>query len=180
MKISIPDTFTELGKVENLYLTAYPVDERKPFNFFVENIDSEQIKVLKFNDDKTDEFIGMAILSIYDDLTLLNYLAVVPSKRNQGLGTKMISIVKERFKDKDIILEVDNTRTEADNIEDRLRKKKFYLEAGMVEMPFMVKINGVLLEVLGTSTDISPQKYLDLYTEVFGTEHEQTVEIIKY
>ena len=83
----------DIKNIKNLYLTAFPKEERAPF-FLMKS------KALKGKGDMliakdNDKFIGMAYMICYKNLAYLFYLAVDENSRGKGYGGKILSAIKE-------------------------------------------------------------------------------------
>lgn len=57
---------------------------------------------------------------------------------------------------------------DADNIEERKRRKNFYLRNNMKEMHVNATLFGVPMELLGYHCDVSFEEYQQLYIENLG------------
>ena len=116
-----------------------------------------------------DEFIGFTNCIIYKDLCYLFFLAVDDNKRHQGYGSKILSIIKETYKDKVILLcfeEVDDSYEDNSN---RIKRREFYYKNGFKDHPLKTIEYGVRYDTvyIGSHT-ISFEDYRKMYISQFG------------
>ncbi len=136
-----------------------------------ERIPEESLKdeVGKLHDTKTD-ILGEIILAGYGDVVLLDYFAIAPAFRGQGIGEKVLVELQKRCKGKRLVLEIESTKVEADNLKQRLSRKAFYGRCGMRTLDYSVMVMGVEMEVLTFGCDVGFEEYHAVYRQVFGEE----------
>ena len=146
-------------KTENLYLNAFPIEERFPF-WILEECSKENNSTLYAILDN-HEFIGMSYIVNCDESYYLMYLAVEPNLRNKKYGSKILSDLKERYKI--LFLSIDKP-----NDEMSIRRKKFYLKNGFYDTNKYYEDTGVCYEVLCTNNeyiindDIMKKRYTNM------------------
>lgn len=78
--------------------------------------------------------------------------------------------LRKRYGAERIVVEIERTTGDAgeraDNIEDRLRRKAFYLRNGMEPADLLVELMGVEMEVLTYGRKLTFQEYYDIYHRV--------------
>ena len=104
-----------LKEIEYLYLTAFPKNERKPFDLILEKCNNSSIEIISIQNDNSN-FLGFAIMILHDDMVLLDYFAIAPESRGQNVGSTALKMLFERYKNKRFILEIENTEIESDNL----------------------------------------------------------------
>lgn len=102
------------------------------------------------------------------DLILLDYFAISSKKRGQNLGSKALLLLQEMYKGKKFFLEIESVYSEADNLEERRRRKQFYLKNGMKEMKVMAYVWSTEMELLGYDCQVTFEEYYALYENYFG------------
>lgn len=168
----------DLLKIKDLYEQAFPAEERKDFSLIIKKQEQGVLENLMILGDQ-DEFAGLAITISYDDMTLLDYFAIAPEYRGAGNGTKALALLKERYKGKKFILEIENPNIEAENKEQRIRRKVFYKRNGMNYIPFLVRIAGVEMEVLTVLPGLKYEQYSKIYEYGYSPEIERYVELLQ-
>ena len=102
---------------------------------------------------------------------LINYLAVLPEKRSSGYGGKFLSMLKESFAGRVLVVEVDARLKTVDKAEKetRIRRIKFYERHSFRLLPSLsVIIFGVDMEIMvntqedvGSVRDMMHELYID-------------------
>lgn len=153
-------------RIYKLYLAAFPAYERKPF-LMIWNA-SKRGKADVWTIESGGEFIGMAITMNSDDKVLLDYFAIDENKRSSGYGSKALRKLQEHYSGKRFFLEIETVFTSAKNLDERIRRKNFYLSNGMSEMRLMADVFGTKLEVLGFGCRLTFDEYRDVYLKAYG------------
>lgn len=166
MKLRMVASDTEWGLLEKLYTEAFPENERKPFSMIREKHRVKQTDVWVVEDNEV--FSGLAITMNSGDLVLLDYFAICKEKRGNGLGGESLMALFEMYREKRFFLEVESLTVPADNIEERRRRKQFYLNNGMSELGVYARLFGVEFELLGYACEVSFDDYFSLYNEIYG------------
>ena len=126
-------------------------------------VSSGQMEILSVDD---GGFAGLMITVIYRDLVLLDYFAIVPEKRGHGIGTAALELLRERYPGKRIFLEIELPADDTDT--DKLRRKDFYLRAGLSCTGINVLLFGVPMELLAFGCDVDFDEYKTLYIKTFS------------
>lgn len=161
--------------IKPLYVSAFPEDERPPVDMFFDTVTLDNDELLGFYDN--DEFVGFTNLITYKDICYLFFFAVKEDKRNKGYGTKILSIIKELYKDKVITLCYEEIDDKYPDIELRKRRKSFYYRNGFKDNKMKTCEYGVNYETCYIGNhNVTFEDYLGLYKSVFG---ERVKSIIK-
>ena len=157
-----------LERVKALYARAFPDAERKPFGVMLKGRERGQVDIWALLEG--ENFAGLAILAVHQELALLDYLAVEPYGRGRGIGGQALELVKGRYRGKTLILEVEEPGEKAGNQAQRLKRMAFYRRWGYKPTGLRVKLNGVDMILLSQGTQAPFERYLALYRQVFGEE----------
>lgn len=155
-----------LEKIEGLYSRSFPEEEKKPYDIMVKNSRQGKGEMLAIMED--GRFLGHALTAFCEDLVLLDYFAVEDDLRGQGVGGRALSLLKERYADRRFFLEVESTQVACDNMEQRIRRKRFYHDNGMKDGGLTVNVRGVVMEVLVADRGLTFDEYRGLYRHAFG------------
>lgn len=178
MKLN-PNYKDSLEKIEYLYLTAFPKNERKPFDLILDKCNNGSMEIISIQNDNNN-FLGFAIIILHDDIVLLDYFTIAPESRGQNVGSTALKMLFERYKNQRFILEIENTEIESDNAEERKRRKAFYLKNGMSVMPFKVNLIGVEMEVLTHNCEVTYEEYYSIYENTFSGEYCSKIKLIQH
>ena len=165
-------------KIYCLYRKAFPKYERKPFKVIVNthkrgNADVWYIK-------NGNKFAGLAITLNTKDLVLLDYFAIDSRLRGQGLGSKSLKALFRTYVNQRFFLEIESVFDPCDNLDERLRRKHFYLQNGMTEMKIMVNLFGTKMEVLGHNCQLTYEEYSSVYANNYVPDFTKNVQQVPY
>lgn len=164
------DTKQYLELVEELYMEAFPAVERKPFSMLVKAQEKGNAEILMIRQRDGGGMLGEVVLARHAGVVLLDYFAIAPAFRGHGIGTKVLGELKKRCEGERLVLEIESTQVEADNLKQRLSRKAFYGHCGMETMDYSVMVMGVVMEVLTFGDEVGFAEYHAVYEEVFGKE----------
>lgn len=157
----------------SLYEAAFPASERKEFCFMTEGPLSPAYDLLVIEND-TESVAGLVILVSHGQFILLDYLAVSPFLRGQGIGHAVLPLIRafcaSTHPGAHLFLEIETPTPDCENNAQRLRRKAFYLSAGLCETGVHAKIYGTDMELLSYSEDapfVTFAAYADLLSATF-------------
>lgn len=157
--------------LKDLYLEAFPLIERKPFDLLLSKEKEGKAQLLSIL--MKDKFVGLVILLRNKKNVLLDYFAISESARSQNIGSQVIAHLKEKYKQENLIFEIESTQTESKDIDVRKKREKFYLKNGLVHLNHKVFLNGVEMMIMGNKKTIHIDDYLEIYRNVLGFEFVQ-------
>ncbi len=167
-----PLTPADRAAYDTLYEQSFPLAERKSMDSMLTGRFADAYDVLVLSTPDT-AVAGMVITVAKGDLVMLDYLAIHPAMRGQGLGHLVLPLIKERFSDKHFFLEIETPCENCPNPLERTRRKAFYLSAGLVETRVRAHIYGTDMELLAYPADaehITFTAYADLVAAYFPPE----------
>jgi len=116
--------YVNLHLIHNLYQTAFPVDERCPFDYLLEKTSSNSIQFLAFYHQQ--DFVGFTYLVTSSSLIYIFYLAIDEKQRNKGYGGKIVEYIQCLFPQHCLFLDIEIINPNADNAVQRRKRKDFY------------------------------------------------------
>ena len=175
MKLELlhPDDQAKKKQIETLYLKAFPKCERFPFHIICQKSREGVTDILSIEED--DQFLGLAITINYEDRVLLDYFAMDDKNRGKGYGSSALKALAQYYEGRRMIIEIETTTQEADNLEERIRRKRFYHKNGITNLGFMADLFGVRMEILSNGTPVTFDEYLELYVETYGERMREFV-----
>ena len=186
--IQVDDTKKELVKqVKKLYRDAFPKEERKPYKLMEQKQQEGKMEIWAIVQEKQEmerdrlEFCGLAITILYKDMVLLDYFAISPEKRGNGIGSEGLKLLKQKYNDRCLFLEIESTSEKAGILSEkeqkiRRRRKRFYHQNGIKDTGLSVVLYGVPMEVLSTGRKIDFKEYFGLYIDIFGEKVAEKIE----
>lgn len=165
----------DIFSIYRIYVEAFPKEERMPFT----NIFRKENKLIELISIKEEnKIIGFFINMKYEDMILISFFAIKKEYRNNNAGGRALEQLKEIYKDKKILLEIEILDDKASNYDMRIRRKNFYKRHGFVSSNIFVDLFGVDLEVMCNNCNLSQEQYINLYENVIGKELSKDVKII--
>lgn len=152
--------------IKELYLSAFPKEERAPFRMLVSKSKLDFVDWWSIYDN--DTYVGMFYVLYNDDLVYLFYFAIMESMRGSGYGTKSLELLKQHYKGKRIFLSIEEVVCTADNYLERVKRKEFYERCGFVSLGSKVKEGGVIYELLGIGGPVNNTEYTELIVSWMG------------
>lgn len=130
--------------IKNLYLKAFPKNERFPFWILRHSIKKGKAKLNAIIDN--DIFIGMNYMVNCDDSFYLIYFAIDKELRNKNYGSNVLQDLSEKYGT--IFLSIEKPKNELSQ-----RRKNFYLRNGFFETNKYSSEGGVEYEILCNNKD---------------------------
>ena len=142
----VTTNFKDKAKIKHAIKTLFPSNERAPFWFLLQRAKKEGIDFLAFYDSDSegnDIFVGYAyIITVVkgsDPLTtgvsrtLVFNLIVDGSQHSKGYGSGILEYIKQRYAPNPIDLNIEAVIEGCENLEQRQKRKAFYLKNGFVD-----------------------------------------------
>ncbi len=145
-----------------LYHEAFPLCERTPMCVLRHAARKGLVELLNIEE---EGFAGIAVVLLSEDKVLLAYVTIEPSRRGRGLGSKALSVLRERYRGRRLVVEIESPE---DGDMYKLRRKRLYLRAGYVDTGLRVRFNGVKMEILCMGGMMDYAAYKNIYHGCMG------------
>lgn len=146
--------------VKDLYLSAFPEDER--FSILHLAIMALQKDVYFEAIYEGKEFVGLIFMAAGQSAVYLAYLAIVPEKRSHGYGSTILKDIKERFTNKQIVLDIEPVKESALNYAQRRNRLQFYQSNGFNETQKNLIDDGGHFSICATGKVLKDKDLADL------------------
>ena len=166
MKMIQAHRLTHWLRLYKLYRQAFPAFERKPFSIIRSMQKKGKSDIWYF--EKDGRFAGLVFTINSNDVILIDYLAIDANKRGEGIGSEIITQLRDYYPDKGIFVEIESVFDKCENIDERMRRKQFYLNNDMIPMKVMVVLFGVEMELLGLNCCLTYDEYYSFYKDNYG------------
>lgn len=150
----------------DIYLEAFPKAERKPPFILKHSVKTGKAQILAAEEDGT--LIGFVMVIPYLDMVMVDYLAVSGNIRSRGTGSQLIQEVSRRFADKKIVLLIEALDDQAENREQRIARRRFYLKNGFASSDIFIRGVSGTMEVMNLGGTVSSKDYLRLQKYALG------------
>lgn len=147
--------------VWQLYRSAFPREERKPFAVIrrMHRAGKTDVWVLR----RDGRFAGFASTINGDGLVLLDYLAVEERLRGQGAGSAALRALAEAYPGCGLFVEIESVFSPGADREERQRRRLFYQRAGFTSCRTLASVFGVPMELLGLGCRVDFDAYHRFY-----------------
>lgn len=156
----------EIPRMFLLYRDAFPRSERKPFSRITSMAKAGRADLWTIRMD--GRFAGLAATVNGPDIVLLDYFAVKRSLRGRGVGSAALLQLERAYADRGFFVEIESTLAEADNREQREKRKEFYVNCGMVPMNTEADVFGIRMELLGIRCRLDLAGYRAFYRDHYS------------
>ena len=165
----IPVTKTKRGEIPAvffLYRSAFPRFERKPFGRITGMVKAGRADLWTIR--RNGRFAGFAATVNAPGLVLLDYFAVKRSLRGKGVGSDALKTLMEHYRDRGFFVEIESTFDDAPNRMEREKRKKFYVNCGLIPMGTEADLFGVRMELLGVGCHLDFTQYRSFYHDHYS------------
>ena len=164
--IRVTDNRQELRRIRKLYLEAFPANERFPFFLMVQKARKGRGELWSLYKDNT--WAGMAYVISHNELRYLFYFAIAPSLRGKGCGTAALTAIKKHYAGCRLFLALEQQDPAAPNREQREKRRRFYQNSGLHDLPYLLKEASMIYAIMGNSEKIEPGEYKELMNAYLG------------
>ncbi|MEE3776565.1 GNAT family N-acetyltransferase [Campylobacter sp. CX2-4080-23] len=158
------DDFKEILK---LNLEVFPQNELlAPINLEDPvTASDENLKIFAFYDG--GKFIGYAALYLYKELCYLAFLAIWPQFQGCSYGSKILDILNSNFNQ--IVLEIEYLDPKADDIDQRIRRSKFYQKAKFQDSAHTISYLGMKYSIY-SNCEFDFKRFIEMF-ELFKSKN---------
>lgn len=100
-------------RIYELYCASFPRMERKPFSRICRNCRNGKMEMWVIKEHT--EFLGFFVCAVYEEMVLIDYFAVMPSKRGRGVGSQALKLLADIYPEQYIFLEIEPENEKASN-----------------------------------------------------------------
>lgn len=158
--LNITDNYIDLDKIAALAAEAFPPEEYLAPSKLIEMSKEDGFDFLALYDG--DLFVGFIAVQQYKRLSYLFFLAIDSSLRSGGYGSKAIKTLLELYPGKQQVVDMEMIDEAADNYDQRLKRRSFYLHNGYLPTGHFLSYLGVDYEVLCMNDDFDFQTFKEM------------------
>ncbi len=168
----------EYRNIRRLYKTAFPWEERVPFGVLAGRQNREGVDFWAIYESRKTQsgqgivkavnWVGFVYVISYEDLSYVFYFAIDDNCRGKGLGSAALRAVRKKYAGRKLFLAIERIEENAPNLEERIRRKQFYLRNGFEELHCRLREGKMVYEVLGTEGPLSPRRFRTMMWRYFG------------
>ena len=162
----IDENTKNLEDIKQLYMDAFPFEERIPFYIMVSVGNDRGVVFLSIYDD--DTWLGFIHTLVGEKLSYIFYFAIDGGLRQSGYGSKIIREYKKMHPK--LSLAIEPIEEDSDNIKQRKKRLAFYKKNGFETLDTRVVEMGVEFELMGAKgMEIKESDYKSLVKKFFDS-----------
>ena len=151
-KVKLKNTY-----VNDIYFDSFPKNERMPFLMMVAMSKLWNTEFLGFYDG--DTLCGFVYLAHNSKIVFVMFFAVDKTLRSKGYGSAILQDIQNKYPDKKIIISIEPCDNDAPDMELRTRRKDFYMRNGYHETGYMMKLNGIVQEIIISKGEFDKKQF---------------------
>lgn len=164
--------FKDLEKIDRLNKEAFPEQERIELEAILEFVENGHMDCLAFYD--KDEFVGFMTVMCSENLVYVSFFAIEPTKRSRGYGSKILTIIKEYYSQKNIVIDIEPLDENAENYNQRVTRKKFYERNGFFSSGYSWSYCGMTFEFVCNKSFLRDE-FVDMVEQFRSEEFDPVV-----
>lgn len=155
--VLIDKNHPDINKTKHLFEHAFPIEERPPFNIFI-NFKHQELYNIYLN----NEFVALMDILIYQDVIYLFFLAVKKKYRHLGIGSQILKDLQDKYKDYNIYLLAEEVNDiYSDNI-NRIKRFNFYQRNGFKVSSTIISEYDIKYQILYNKKEIGKSTFLKM------------------
>ena len=143
--------------VKRIYFESFPKSERMPFPLMVAMSKLWNTDFLGFYEE--DTLCGFIYLAHNRKIVFVMFFAVDAALRSKGFGSAILQEIQKKYPAKKIIIPIEPCDETAPDIEIRKKRKAFYLRNGYKETGYMIKLAGVVQEIIIANGEFNKSQF---------------------
>lgn len=170
--INITKQTKDIEEVFKLYNDSFPFDERIPWERLYHSLADDRIMQAYYEEDR---LIGLTCVFLHENLVYLSYLAIIPALRNHGYGSKVLKHLQDEYPDHPFVIDIEEALPEADNYEERVRRRNFYIHNGYQSTGIFYHFYHVDYELLSHNGLVTKEMFHNLIRKHWGPIAESAI-----
>ena len=153
-------------KVIELYKEAFPGAQRIPTYLLRYKLRKGKKGFYVLYEE--DDWIGLIYYTEYKDIVFVQFLAISETFRSQGYGSKVMDLMRHTQSEKRIVLNIEELNEQAENYQQRIKRRAFYKKNGFSSSGYIVKEPDERHEMLIRGGSIRKEEIEAMYKNLFG------------
>lgn len=156
----------EYKSIKRLYHTAFPPEERPPFALLMSRTGREDVDFWAVY--RNNKWVGFAYVLSGKGISYLFYLAVAEEERGKGHGGAILRVLKKMYEGQRFFLALEELDESAPNYGERVKRRQFYLNNGLVPLGCKLREGSMIYDVMGIGGEVEPWEYKELMQSFTG------------
>lgn len=144
-------------EIKEIYTSSFLKEDRMPFWMMLLMSRLPNTDFLSFYDRET--LCGFIYMASIRRLTFVMFFAVDEKLRSRGYGGRILNQLQSIHAGNKIVISIEPCDENAEDIEQRVRRKKFYAANGYAETGYFIKMGGKRQELLVRNGTFDKQEF---------------------
>ena len=145
-------------KIKEIYESSFCKEDRMPFLLMLMMACLNSTRFISFHDG--DTICGFAYMATIKKITFVMFFAVDKNIRSRGYGSRILDKIQSLYPDNKIIITIERCDEDVKNIEERLTRKKFYINNGYTQTGYMVKLGKQKQEIIIKNGEFDKREFI--------------------
>lgn len=145
-------------KIKEIYESSFRKEDRMPFLLMLIMSYLNSTQFVSFRDG--DTICGFVYMATIKKITFVMFFAVDEHIRSKGYGSHILSKIQSLYPDNKIIITIERCDSNVKNIDERLRRRRFYLNNGYIQTGYMVKLGNQEQEILMKNGEFNKREFI--------------------
>lgn len=161
----VDERFLGLSEVRRLLKRSFPLEERVAFPLLLLRSKAKDFEILAYYDGGT--LCGVSVTCQNSTVCALMYLAVSEKLRDEGVGSAILRYLENRHRGKIIIADVEVPVANASNIEQRIKRSRFYEKNGYTSSGYGYTFGRTDFFIVSKNVPLNELLIKDIYNQMF-------------
>ena len=174
------DMDKNIRKIEEMYENSFIEREKFPFTVLVSASNKDGITFQSIYND--ENLIGM-LFTIHDGKILfVLYLFINSEYQNEGYGGQVMDMLYEKYRNYDIILNIEAVQEGLPNSEARLKRQEFFTKHGLNKLNLYFIDKDMAYEIMCTNIDreVNEKLFYDLFKKMLNPALAMMLKLRKF
>ena len=162
------DMDKNIRKIEEMYENSFIEREKFPFTVLVSASNKEGITFHSIYND--ENLIGMLFTIQDGKILFVLYLLINSEYQNEGYGGQVMDMLHEKYRNYDIILNIEAVQEGLPNSEARLKRQEFFTKHGLNKLNLYFIDKDMAYEIMCTNIDreVNEKLFYDLLNKMLN------------
>lgn len=145
-------------KIKEIYESSFRKEDRMPFLLMLIMSYLNSTRFISFLDG--DTICGFVYMATIKNITFVMFFAVDENIRSKGYGSRILDKIQSLYPNNKIIITIERCDEKAKNTEERLARKKFYINNGYTQTGYVVKLGNQKQEIIIKNGEFSKREFI--------------------
>ncbi len=144
-------------RIKEIYTSSFHKKDRMPFLIMLLMSYLRSTHFISFHDG--DTICGFVYMAVIKKITFVMFFAVDENIRSKGYGSRILEKIQSLYPDNKIIITIERCNEDAKDIDERVRRKKFYANNGYVQTGYIVKLGNEKQEIIIKNGEFNKREF---------------------